>query len=1854
MKIKRKIFVLAAMLPVVFSSAVNAQSGQITVARAFYELALRNNTQKIGSLLRRGYSIESPDSEGNNAVCLSVVKQNRQAYKVLTSFGAKKYPACLNNISGESYRRFFGVSRATTEVKPYVPDQPYLIGATVLGAGALAAAYIFRGDTDDGNGSGGGSGGGGSGGGEDEHNCPANSSYNSQTQKCECWGGYGNYGDANNCYATIANCKTQNKEECSSCKSGYELKENICYATIANCKVQTENFCDECVNGYGTHNGDKTRCYADIPNCKTQQESSCSECNSGYGTYGDDTRCYADIDHCAIQIQSSCRQCDTGYDTLDSPTADVCYKRDENPCAQYPNTFPEQTESGVECVCNYNKGYSGDKENCTQAGEGNYQEGEGNEEEWSNLNEQHCNSHGKYDVVSKRCTCYVGYAGESCDKCQAGYNDFSGNGICFRDLNCEVSQGPEYEQKNDKCVCKPEYFSYEGNCTLPVDCAGYKGENYTQTGPGPDPETACSCKPNFDENCEFCMDGFELDENGNCKRVEYVCSEKWTGAECDICPTQYEITVGSDGMEHCGMQCAPNRLPIEENPDCETCAVGYEWSALDNNCIVTECSSGVDGYIKDEEGRCRCDTENGYALSASGICVKKGPDYVGIKDSNINNSTIILDNNETRDGFRDVYGMKPVLSDDGEGNVEYFDNVYNALASTGQSRTGTINITNMNTGANFVYGIYSPSTIYNAASINSGETATSAIGNINIADTNTASLIHGIYSDSGDSIYNAFSYADGSASLTEPSESTATALIAINKYRASSETGLSNNTGDITGMNGYGNVYNAYAVTTDGTAANVASTGTINIVHEGDGVVTGIRGENSLAKINNAMSFLDSAVSNALSKGEIILSGNNDVYGIYTKGSVANSETQFNKSFNIIKDFRSEGIIDATTNSAIKSAYGIYIAGSADNKIDVYNAMGYNSSGTITVANTSGGSAYGIWNNSSTYNSQNEQGEETKLYNNTYNAFRSSAKYGGDNTAADGTVTVNISGSNDGMQRAIGIYAAGDVFNAYTKSGSAVKLETIGSIIINDNSLSSNMILRGLEGEGATVANAYSTGDNQNTSTVVIGNIAVNINGSKSGSAGQAFGIYNTKSTPSIAKIYNAALINDKNNVKGTITVASADKKNTFSRLYGMYVSTYEINGGDEYSSQPKMVYNAYYGNDDETQSEGSVVGTINVTTTGKSLSSIAEYYGMYINGGTNGIRDSAAYNAYSSNSNADVAGIINVDVAGGENEAIAAGMYANNARLYNSGRKSSINVTTSRAGSKAYGMKGDDSYLYNNAAINATSKASAAYGMYVNRGEAINDTNGVITVTGKTASYGMYVIADDTERAFAQNLGTINVNGEGTNVGIYASGANATVENKGIININGVKCNGNECNGGLAVQLEDGASFVNGGTISSDTSINLASMGGDVYLVEDGKFEAKDSITGTINIAANTLFDTFDRQTVLKDAVSADNTSGVGINSKSYIYQGSLQKNENGTYDVVMQMKDWNDLTNKSEADYLKLNQERERNNSLYNALKTAETNKAFTSLKANLMGTDMLPNITEEELKVQRSLDKTMMSDLFKSNNENVRKVIGADALYIGRDDKGTLTGYDTSAQSAYALYDQKLNNNYRLGLGFSFTHTNTDYNNDSSRKNFMVQGYIPFIYQNKGLTAVSMARLGYADGDYKRRGNDQTYQADINEITYGLLNEARYKINLGMVNLTPFIGLNAIGWYQDSISEGSRDLAINLASSHVFSLESALGIYVDKEIEFNEDSKLNAVLGIGWYHEFADPYRGFDARHSSSLSSYCLKNKDSLSSRDRGIVSAKINYDYKDFSIYGELMQYLEDEYPLKVEGGLKYRF
>ena len=94
--IKNKIISSFVALGIMFSAAPSFAS--ISVARAFYELAQQKDIQKIRLLQDKGYSVESTDALGYNAVCIAVSRQDKVAYKVLTSIGAKQNPKCLDTL----------------------------------------------------------------------------------------------------------------------------------------------------------------------------------------------------------------------------------------------------------------------------------------------------------------------------------------------------------------------------------------------------------------------------------------------------------------------------------------------------------------------------------------------------------------------------------------------------------------------------------------------------------------------------------------------------------------------------------------------------------------------------------------------------------------------------------------------------------------------------------------------------------------------------------------------------------------------------------------------------------------------------------------------------------------------------------------------------------------------------------------------------------------------------------------------------------------------------------------------------------------------------------------------------------------------------------------------------------------------------------------------------------------------------------------------------------------------------------------------------------------------------------------------------------------------------------------------------------------------------------------------------------------------------------------------------------------------------------------------------------------------------------------------------------------------------
>ena len=326
LKIRKKIILQVIGVSLGLFCFLNTASASISVARAFYELARQNNTQKIESLLYRGYSLESIDENGYNPVCIAVSRQDRKTYNVLTSYGANKKPSCLKKVPESAYRRFFGTNPVTREAIHNQSDAPYWLGVALLGGGATAAAFALGGGSSSGS-----SKDTGDDSGSEENSkiencevqekdkcikceenyelsrtgktctltikCPANSKYSSVTKKCECNSGYEHFGDSEKCYKKIDGCATQEKDKCQACDiSKYILYDNKCYTLVENCRTYEKGKCDVCEDGFLLTNN---KCIRDCPN-NTHYDAQKKECvcNSGYGKYGKtgDDACYKTID----------------------------------------------------------------------------------------------------------------------------------------------------------------------------------------------------------------------------------------------------------------------------------------------------------------------------------------------------------------------------------------------------------------------------------------------------------------------------------------------------------------------------------------------------------------------------------------------------------------------------------------------------------------------------------------------------------------------------------------------------------------------------------------------------------------------------------------------------------------------------------------------------------------------------------------------------------------------------------------------------------------------------------------------------------------------------------------------------------------------------------------------------------------------------------------------------------------------------------------------------------------------------------------------------------------------------------------------------------------------------------------------------------------------------------------------------------------------------------------------------------------------------------------------------------------------------------------------------------------------
>lgn len=677
-----------------------------------------------------------------------------------------------------------------------------------------------------------------------------------------------------------------------------------------------------------------------------------------------------------------------------------------------------------------------------------------------------------------------------------------------------------------------------------------------------------------------------------------------------------------------------------------------------------------------------------------------------------------------------------------------------------------------------------------------------------------------------------------------------------------------------------------------------------------------------------------------------------------------------------------------------------------------------------------------------------------------------------------------------------------------------------------------------------------------------------------------------------------------------------------------------------------------------------NVVGTGSITNSGTINLNAANAYGLYAqnggtatNSGTIKLNSSGmAYGMYGSGG----AKLTNNSSINGKAEN-AYGMYGSN--MTNAG---TISITGTGTGA-SYGMRSTGGTVSNTSQIEVT--ASQAYGISLTgAGTATNSGTITVTGTGSDTSYGMY----GSGGAKLINNGTINVNStSGTAVGMYATGSGSSITNTGNIVLNGVSittdysgisssddpdtdatnCTSAGC--GNFIKVENGATFHNNGQVSSASAMNFNLMSaantGTIMLARGGSFEAPE-ISGEITAAADIVTEG-NETTYVNENSFVGQDSGIKLNSGSYLFDAYLVTNEAGNQDVVMTMKNFADVVdNDSVANFLSSNYTLGTNMDMYSILKAAGDATSFTTAVAEQMGLNLIPSFAKQNMDIVKAVNRHMSQTLFANQSSNdVRAMFDFVYDYREQDGVNMLSGYEDNAATAYALFDRKYNNNFRYGLGVSFTRYESDYDNGSSRDEVVAQVLAPLIYTTEGLKAVSMPRLGIGWGEYKRRIGSDESKADVKNYYYGITNEVRKEIDLGTVTLEPTAEFNILGLYQDSTKEKN---GLEVKSANNLSVEGGIGLYARKSFSIMEENDLTLRAGGSWYHEFNNPYQAARARIAGMLGSYQMDTYDV--ERDRGILSVRMDYKHDRFDFYFGANKFLEEDDGYALSAGLGYKF
>lgn len=1013
-----------------------------------------------------------------------------------------------------------------------------------------------------------------------------------------------------------------------------------------------------------------------------------------------------------------------------------------------------------------------------------------------------------------------------------------------------------------------------------------------------------------------------------------------------------------------------------------------------------------------------------------------------------------------------------------------------------------------------------------------------------------------------------------------------------------------------------------------GATINVSGAGSTGIWAAGSGSAVN-NGTINVSAADTAASGMRASTGTATNNAAITVTGNG-AQGMYADGG------------NVVN--AASGTIDLKAENTV----GIYVANGSGSNLGTINLGGTGAiglqadGGTATNSGSlkvSGTDTVGLYANGGTV-----------VNSGTIEFSSGDAAVLVDDGIGRNDKTITVTSSNLEAMRADGgeaVNASGGTITLNSSANNSTAMYATRGKITNNGTIA----LNGSSGIGM-MTEAEGTASNTGTINVsgadsvgilADGGTATNSSGTINVTGSSSFGMKATE-----GEAINNATINANNNIGmfadgGIVTNGSSGKINAGSGASYLMLAE---NGGTA-NNKGTLTFS---GSGSALQAKGATVnntGSITATGSGNGMAAdgTSSAGANAVNSGTITVNSGKGMIATSTTIDTTVTnasgGVITVNSNGG------VGMYADgsHARAINLG---TINIKGTS--STSYGMKAVNGGSVENAGTINMAAGSAGTGIYVDgKSTFYNNASGKIvfaggqtqsgTITGDTSA-GSVDICDDggsCANKFIHLEQGATLQNSGTMVTSASFKLNEMGGGRVLLASTGTMVAGNEISGDLyavsdRAMLEQGQKdvYVNRNALTaSEIDVNLmsASPMWEVSLVDSAEDSADDA-------AAQAEDEPAVEQPTVKDEDEADNDS-------------STSDKPSSEKDIVYNRVAFSNLVNNaSQAAYLESNYA--IRNTIYDGMITAGSMEEFNQALYSNLGLDLIPNFAKQNMDILRNVNRQVNSAVFNNNDTKEFRVhVGYD--YFEREQDGTngLSGYEDEAHTGYALFDKKYNANFRYGLGASFTKYSSDYDNGAERNEVIAQIMAPLIFETDSTKVVSMPRIGMGWGEYTRYDHTGEYKADTRNYYYGITNEARHELDMGLLTLEPVAEFNIIGLYQGRTKENIR-----VDSGNNLSVEGGLGLYAKKSFKPMGDDELNIRLGGTYYHEFNNPYQAVSAGIVGLQGRYHMNSYETQ--RNRAVLSSRFDYKRGKFNFYLEGSRFIEDDSTYSVNAGLTYAF